>query len=73
MSRPTLNLDEMTRDEKLRLIEEIWESLEDDTDDLPVPDWHRRELDRRLDELDRGEAIGIPWEQALQEIQSRLK
>jgi putative addiction module component (TIGR02574 family) len=73
MPIPALDLDKLTRDEKLQLIDAIWDSLENDPDTNPLPEWQRRELDRRLDELDRGEVAGIPWEQALKEIQSRLK
>jgi hypothetical protein len=28
---------------------------------LPLPDWHRAEIDRRLDDLDGGASIGAPW------------
>ena len=73
MPIPTLDLDKLTREEKLRLIDEIWDSLENDPDAFPLTESQRRELDRRLDELDRGEAVLIPWEQALKELQSRLK
>jgi putative addiction module component (TIGR02574 family) len=34
--------------ERLELIEQIWDSLAADPDSVPVPDWHREELDRRL-------------------------
>ena len=73
MPIPTLDLDKLTRDEKLQLIDAIWDSLENDPDAFPLTESQRRELDRRLDELDRGEAVLIPWEQALKELQSRLK
>ena len=73
MPHPALDLDKLSRDEKLQLIEEIWDSLGADANDLPLPDWQRRELDRRLDELDREGPTGIPWERVLQEIQSRSR
>ena len=34
--------------ERLRLVEEIWDSLAAEPSSVPVPDWHRTELDRRL-------------------------
>jgi putative addiction module component (TIGR02574 family) len=34
-------------EERLRLVEDIWDSLAADAGQIPVPDWHRRELDRR--------------------------
>lgn len=35
--------------ERLELVEEIWDSLAATPEAVPVPDWHRAELDRRLD------------------------
>ena len=73
MPLPSLDLDKLTRDEKLELIEKLWDSLEESADDLPIPDWHRQLLTQRLDEMDREGPTGVPWEQVLQEIQSRFK
>lgn len=44
-------LDEILRlpaDQRLRLVEDIWESLAASPADVPVPDWHRELLDERL-------------------------
>ncbi len=52
MSRPAL-LDEILHlppAERLRLVEDIWDSLAASTADVPVPEWHREELDQRLDD-----------------------
>ena len=38
-------------------------------DELPIPDWHREELDRRLAEDDADPEAGAPWE----EVRSRLE
>jgi len=65
----TVNVKVLTRDEKLQLLEELWDSLE--PDDIPLTDVQRRELDQRLDELEREGPRGIPWEQVLREIQGR--
>lgn len=34
-------------EERLRIIEELWLSLEADSKPLPVPDWHRRGIEAR--------------------------
>jgi putative addiction module component (TIGR02574 family) len=50
MIRPSL-LDEILRlsaADRLRLVEEVWDSLTASTADVPVPEWHRTELDARL-------------------------
>jgi putative addiction module component (TIGR02574 family) len=40
--------------EKLRLIEELWDSLSASPDQLPVPEWHKAELDARHAEFEQG-------------------
>jgi putative addiction module component (TIGR02574 family) len=55
--------------ERLKLIEELWNSIEAEaTHPLPLPDWHRNEIDRRFDALDGGVSIGSPWS----EVRTRI-
>jgi putative addiction module component (TIGR02574 family) len=54
--------------ERLKLIEDLWDSI--DADALPLPDWHRAEIDRRLDALDKGTSVGAPWEDVRRRITS---
>jgi putative addiction module component (TIGR02574 family) len=71
MSSPHLNLDNLSPEEKLRLLEELWDSLSATPQDVPMTSAQREELDRRLDELDRDGPNGIPWDDVLREIESR--
>jgi putative addiction module component (TIGR02574 family) len=73
MSVPALNLGDLTPEEKLRLLEEVWDSLAADPRAVPLAAWQRRELDQRLDELDRDGATGIPWERVLKEFEGRSR
>ena len=61
----------LTTDERLELIEQLWNSLSATPDAVPFPDAHRDELDRRLDELDREGPTGIPAEEVLSRLRSR--
>ena len=57
------NISHLSPAERLRLIEELWDSLAADPDTVPVPPEHLQELNRRLDALDAGEmAPGEPWQ-----------
>jgi len=47
--------------ERLKLLEEIWDSLAATPEDVPVPDWHKTELDRRLDHPATGP--GETWDE----------
>ena len=75
MSKPSLNIEELSSQERLDLLEQLWESLRQDPANVPVTRAQREELDRRLDDLDadiaRGDELGIPWDVVLEEIRKR--
>ena len=73
MSKPALNINDLTPEERLRLIEELWDSLTERPETVPLTNAQREELDRRLDDLDRSGAVGIPWDKVLQQIHSRTR
>ena len=68
MSEPAINIQDLSPEERLRLLEEIWDSLSDE--EVPLTAAQRAELDRRLDELDRDGPTGIPWEEVLRRLQT---
>jgi putative addiction module component (TIGR02574 family) len=47
LSLQALGIDRMSVAERLDLIAAIWDSLPDNLEALPVPEWHRLELERR--------------------------
>ena len=55
-----VDLTRMTPDEKLALIDELWDSLSAEEPSLTPA--QRAELDRRLARLEREGAVGTPWE-----------
>ncbi len=68
MAKPDIDIASLTNDERLRLIEELWDSLRETPDAVPLTEAQRSELDRRLDEMERDGGEGIPWEEVLQRI-----
>lgn len=58
-------------EEKLRLIETIWDSIAADPSGIPLTDAQREELDRRLDDLEREGPTGLPAEEVLGELTRR--
>ncbi len=71
MARPNLNIKELSRDERLDLIEELWDSLVAPPTELALTDAQREELDRRLEEMDRDDNLGIPWDEVVSQIRKR--
>lgn len=72
MSTRAIDIKKLDAEEKLRLIEELWESLSDDPSQVPLTAAQREELDRRLDEIEQGDDAGIPWDEVLTRIRKHL-
>jgi putative addiction module component (TIGR02574 family) len=71
MSKLALNVEQMSAEERLELIEQLWESLSETSDTVPITKAQREELDRRLDDLESSAPAGIPWEEVLRRIRTR--
>lgn len=71
MSTPAIDIEKLSSEERLRLIEELWESLRRRPDAVPLTRAQQDELDRRLDELDRGETETVPWEEVKRRLRDR--
>ena len=69
----TIDIARLSFDERLRLLDELWESLSRTPEAVPLTEAQREELDRRLDELDREGPVGIPWEEVLRRIRGRAQ
>jgi putative addiction module component (TIGR02574 family) len=71
MIPPSLDIDRLTPAERLRLIEQLWESLRTMASAVPLTPQQREELDQRLDDLEQSGPEGIPWDEVLRNIRKR--
>ena len=66
-----IDIAKLSPEEKLDLLEELWDSLSATPDAVPLTQEQREELDRRLDEVDVEGPVGIPWEEVYRRLRSR--
>ena len=59
-------------DERIRLVEDLWDSIAADQKALPLTPEQRLELDRRLDRYDHDVAAGQTAAAAIARIRKRL-
>ena len=59
----------LTPPERIALISQLWDSLEDGQ--LPLTDAQRAELDHRLRMLDQDRSEGVTWEALKAELEQR--
>ena len=65
-----IDISTLTIEQRLELLDEIWESLYETPQAIPLTEAQRQELDRRIDDLDREGPVGQPLEQVLREIET---
>ena len=70
---PALDITELSRDEKLELLDRLWESLGQDPEALPMTSSQREELDRRLDELEDEGPAGLSWDEVVAQARARSR
>ena len=73
MSKRGFNIASLTPEERLSLLEQLWDSLAVVPEAIPLTEAQRAELDRRLDELEAEGPVGIPWDEVLSRIRSRSR
>jgi putative addiction module component (TIGR02574 family) len=55
-------------EERIRIVEKIWDSVADDAQQVPLEPWQVEELDRRLEELKKNPDAGKPWSEVKRQI-----
>ena len=61
----SLGIDRLSVAERLKLIDDIWDSLPEQVSPAEVPEWFRPELDRRRAEADAHPGNDTPWRELL--------
>lgn len=62
MQTPTsTDLSHLSVEQKLDLVQDLWDTIAAQSDELQVPEWHRRELEQRLATYRRDPDTGTPW------------
>ena len=57
--------------DRIQLVQDIWDSIAEMPQAIEVPDWHKRELERRLAEYHASPEEGSPWKEVRKRILGR--
>ena len=68
MSSDLTQFDGLSLPQKLQLVEDLWDRIAESPASIPVPEWHKEELDRREKDNLANPAPGIPWEEVKRQI-----
>ena len=68
----SLGIDKLSIEERIRLVQEIWDSIAEEIERSPLTESQRQEVDRRLAAHRANPHAAIPWEQVEAEALIRL-
>jgi hypothetical protein len=68
-----LDLQTMSREQKLKAMHEIWQGLAGDDQSLESPCWHAQSLQETADRVRDGREVVHDWEEAKEELRRRMK
>jgi putative addiction module component (TIGR02574 family) len=68
----SLEIEQMTLEEKLRVMEALWDNLCRNDESLPVHQWQKDLLDERERLVKDGKAQFVDWETAKKRIAQRI-
>jgi len=63
---------ELSPDEKIRLVQELWDAIAEEVSRMPLAESQRRLLDERLADEEQNPDDVEPWEKAKQDILREL-
>ena len=69
----SLGIERLGIEERLILVEELWDSIAADSAAVPLTEAQRAELDRRIAEHETNPDDVVPWEEVKASITERLK
>jgi putative addiction module component (TIGR02574 family) len=58
--------------ERVRLVQDIWDSIQPTAEELPLTDEQKEIIDERLAEHRRDPSTAVPWEEVRERLRSKL-
>jgi putative addiction module component (TIGR02574 family) len=75
MGESPVRIESLSKDERLDLLERLWDSLSATPTEVPVTQAQQAELDRRSEALEKdvakGRALGVPWDEVVRQLRAR--
>ena len=64
-------IDKLGLSEKLLLVEDIWDSIAVSNSEIPMPEWQKKELDKRYQEYNKGNLQLHDWKTVHEDLRGK--
>ncbi len=69
----TFDIAHLSKEDKLKIMEDIWEDLSKDYKEVESPEWHHDVLQDTEQRLELGEETVVDWDTAKKNLRKRFK
>ena len=69
---PPPGFDDLPVEDQVEYVQSLWDRIAAEPDQVPVPEWHRQVLDKRLAAREANAEVARPWDEVRDEIRSKL-
>jgi len=66
-------IDKLGISEKLILVEDNWDSIARNNDELPMPEWQKAELDKRYSDYNKKKLMLHDWDGVHENLRNKYK
>jgi len=71
IQNPPPGFDDLAIDEQIEYVQALWDRIAARQDQVPVPDWHREEIERRVAAFDADPKAGRSWDEVEDTIRAK--
>ncbi len=69
---PPPGFDDLPVEDQIEYVQSLWDRIAAKPDQVPVPDWHRQELAKRLAAHEANPEVARPWGEVRDGIRAKL-
>lgn len=70
---PSPGSDDLSVEEKIDFVQSLWDRIASISEQVPVPEWHKRILRERLEAYQANPTTGRSWEDVRADIDRKLR
>lgn len=71
--QPLIEINRLSREEKLRVMEALWEDLLKDDEQVPSPEWHQDAVSTTNERFLSGKEKIVDWQEAKLNLRKRFE
>lgn len=70
---PPPGFDDLSVDERIDFVQSLWDRIAATPEQVPVPEWHRRIIQERLEAYRENPVAGRSWTEVRSDIERKLR